>query len=96
MMLFFEFSLNLGAANWVGPDGVYPLLLKSCAASLSYPLSIVFCHSLETGNFPSECSVSTVIPLFKSGSCCSQFGVDVLHGFRKVGCLSSGPLFEQQ
>ena len=63
--------MTLGAASSAKPDRVHPLLLKSFVVLLAYSLSIVICHSLETGNVLSEWSVSTIFALFKGGSHCS-------------------------
>lgn len=50
----FEELLKLNSKKGTGPDGVHPILLKSCAALLYEPLSIIFNESLMTGSFPSR------------------------------------------
>lgn len=50
-----------------GPDGIPPIVLKNCAFSLTFPLTTLFNHSLQTGIFPSAWKISYVIPIFKSG-----------------------------
>ena len=50
----------------MGPDNIHPMLLKSCASSLAYPLYIIFHRSLHTGELPSDWKNSIVIPIFKS------------------------------
>ena len=51
----------------VGPDGIHPLLLRSCP-SLAAPLYMIFCKSLSNGVLPTDWKRSTVVPLFKKGS----------------------------
>lgn len=51
-----------------GPDGIPNNILKNCADSLSYPLTILFNHSLRTGYLPSLWKESYIIPLYKSGN----------------------------
>lgn len=50
-----------------GPDDVSPLFLRNCSETLSWPLSIIFNHSLR-GTFPSRLKVSYIVPIFMSGS----------------------------
>lgn len=50
-----------------GPDGLHPLFLKKCSASLSYPLATLFNASLKQGILPSVWKRSLIIPIHKSG-----------------------------
>jgi hypothetical protein len=50
-----------------GPDGIPPIILKNCAFSLTFPLTILFNISLQTGVFPLAWKTSYVTPVFKSG-----------------------------
>ena len=59
---------GLDGNSAMGPDGLHPLLLKSCAAQLAYPLFIVFRRSLIEGALPDDWMVSHVVPIFKKGS----------------------------
>ena len=59
---------GLDGNSAMGPDGLHPLLLKSCAAQLAYPLYIVFRRSLNEGTLPDDWLVSHVVPIFKRGS----------------------------
>lgn len=59
---------NLDGNSAMGPDGLHPTLLKTCAAELAYPLSVIFCRSLSEGVVPQSWKVSTVIPIFKKGT----------------------------
>ena len=52
----------------MGPDGAHPLLLKSCARELAYPLSVVFNRSLREGIVPRAWKESMVVPIFKKGT----------------------------
>ena len=50
-----------------GPDKIHGKILKNCAASLAYPLSIMFRISYNTGNIPKEWKVAHVVPVHKKG-----------------------------
>ena len=43
---------KLDESSAPGSDGVYPKLLKSCAATLSYQLLLIFIKSLREGKLP--------------------------------------------
>lgn len=51
-----------------GPDGIPPLLLRSCASVIAKPLTHIFNMSLSNGHFLDEWKVSFISPIFKSGS----------------------------
>ena len=59
---------GLDANSAMGPDGIHPQLLKSCASELAYPLCVIFRRSLSEGVVPDLWKESTVIPIFKKGS----------------------------
>jgi endonuclease/exonuclease/phosphatase family metal-dependent hydrolase len=59
-------DINSNKAN--GPDGIHGKILKFCAVSLSYPLSILFNLSYNTGSIPSEWKLANVVPIHKKGS----------------------------
>jgi len=50
-----------------GPDGLHPMLLKECAATIAEPLSRIFQHSYNTGSLPEEWQIAHVVPIFKKG-----------------------------
>jgi hypothetical protein len=58
----------LDGSSSSGPDGVHPMLLKSCCSELAHPLSVIFNKSLLSGSIPLLWSKSLVVPLFKAGS----------------------------
>lgn len=58
-------DINPGKA--AGPDGIHGMVLKNCAYSLSYPLSILFNNSYSTGCIPSDWKLALVVPVFKKG-----------------------------
>ena len=62
---------NLDSSSSAGPDNVHPQLLKSCAASLAYPLQLIFSLVITQGTFPMKWREAIIVPLFKSGSRCS-------------------------
>ena len=51
-----------------GPDGIHGKVLKNCAASLAYPLSIIFKISYNAGYIPKEWKIANVVPIHKKGS----------------------------
>ena len=59
--------MGLKSINTAGPDDIPPVFLKSCAFSLTFPLTSLFNMSLQTGCFPDVWKKSFVIPLHKSG-----------------------------
>lgn len=63
-----QILLNLDGNSAMGPDGLHPMLLKSCAAELSHPLHVIFCRSLDEGSLPAYWKKSLVIPIFEKGS----------------------------
>ena len=51
-----------------GPDGIHGKILKQCAVSLAYPLSILFNLSYNTGCIPREWKLAHVVPVHKKGA----------------------------
>jgi hypothetical protein len=64
----FERLLELNDDSSFGPDGIPPLVLKKCAFSLTFPLTLLFNISLQTGCFPTAWKISYITPIFKSGN----------------------------
>lgn len=48
-----------------GDDGIPPILLKHCAASLAKPLCLLFQKSFDSGGLPEDWAKATVVPIFK-------------------------------
>ena len=65
-----------------GPDGVDPIVLRSCAKSLAKPLSIIFKKSLDAGRLPKDWSRANVSPIFKKGSRLN------IHNYRPISLAS--------
>ena len=59
---------QLDTDSSMGPDGVHPMLLKSCANYLTLPLALIFSKSMDSGAIPVEWKKSHIVPLFKKGS----------------------------
>ena len=51
-----------------GPDGIHPMLLRSCAYMLAKPLARIYNESLETGILPTEWKTAEIAPIFKKGN----------------------------
>ena len=59
-------KINSNKAN--GPDKIHGKILKFCSGSVSYPLSILFKLSYNTGNIPAEWKLANVVPIHKKGA----------------------------
>lgn len=59
---------SLDGNTAMGPDRLHPLLLKSCATQLAYPLHIIFTRILNEGRLPVDWKSSIVLPIFKKGT----------------------------
>ena len=58
---------NLNPNKSKGPDNIDGLLLKNCAQSISYPLTILFNISFRTGSLPTEWKITNIVPVYKKG-----------------------------
>ena len=56
-------QLDPGKAT--GPDSISNVIIKACGDSLSYPLSLIFRKSLDTGVFPTAWKHANVTPVWK-------------------------------
>ena len=59
-------SINVNKAP--GPDGIHGKILKNCACSLAYPLSLLYKTSYNTGLIPTEWKLANIVPVHKKGS----------------------------
>ena len=59
---------GLDSSSSPGPDGLHPMIFKSCAAVLSAPVAIICRKSLDQGTLPEDWKLSRVVPIFKCGS----------------------------
>ena len=57
---------NLDISKATGPDGVQCLVLKHYAATLTYPISLIFKKSLKDGCLPQSWKLANVVPVFKN------------------------------
>ena len=58
---------GINSSKAAGPDGIHGEVLKNCASSLAYPLSILFNLSFSTGNIPQDWKTALVVPVHKKG-----------------------------
>ena len=58
-------SLNINKPP--GPDKLHPRLLKELCEVLSYPLSLIFKKSVDTGKIPCEWKYANITALYKKG-----------------------------
>ena len=63
----FNILRNINPNKAAGPDGIHGNVLKKCARSLAYPLSILFNLSFSTGCIPQDWKLALVVPVFKKG-----------------------------
>ena len=59
---------SLDTNKAVGPDLIHNKVLKSCASTLTRPLTILFNRSLSEGKFPQIWKNAQVTPIFKKGN----------------------------
>jgi hypothetical protein len=59
--------LDLESNKGPSPNGVPPLILKSCASSFALPLCLLFNRSLASCIFPDRWKLSFVTPILASG-----------------------------
>ena len=58
---------NLNPNKSKGPDNIDGLLLKNCAQSITYPLTILFNIFFRTGSLPTEWKMVNIVPVYKKG-----------------------------
>jgi len=51
-----------------GPDGIHPIVLKSCAEAVADPLSRIYQEFFESGIIPNNWNTAIITPIFKKGS----------------------------
>ena len=51
-----------------GPDNIPAFLVKDCAHILAKPLSALFNHCIQTGEFPDHWKLTNICPIFKDGN----------------------------
>ena len=74
---FFNFSIGtntiyqeltrINPNKSTGPDNISGRVLKHCARSIAYPLSLLFNLSFKTGSIPNEWKLAHVVPIHKKG-----------------------------
>ena len=59
----------------MGPDNISGFVIKNCAVSIAYPLSLLFNLSFNTGQLPEEWKLANIVPVFKKGdrSCVENY-----------------------
>ena len=50
-----------------GPDGINGKILKNCASSIAYPVTLLFNLSFSQGQIPSEWKLANIVPIHKKG-----------------------------
>ena len=58
---------QINSSKAAGPDGIDGKVLKNCAHSLAYPLSLLFNLSFSTGCIPLDWKTALVVPVYKKG-----------------------------
>ena len=59
-------SLNQNKSQ--GPDGINGKILKNCASSIAYPVTLLFNLSFSQGQIPSEWKLANIVPIHKKGN----------------------------
>ena len=63
-----EMLKNINVNKACGPDGISGKIFKNCSGSLSYPLSLLYRLSYNSGIVPQEWKMANVVPVYKKGS----------------------------
>ena len=58
-------SLNQNKSQ--GPDGINGKILKNCASSIAYPMTLLFNLSFSQGQLPFDWKLANVVPVHKKG-----------------------------
>ena len=58
---------NIKTNKAQGPDNIHGKILKECASSLAYPLSIIFNTCFTVGELPQEWKIANIVPIHKKG-----------------------------
>ena len=72
---------SLPAKTSSGHDGISNKLLKDLNHTISYPLSVIFNQSLESGIFPDKMKIAEIIPLHKNKE------EDLVNNYRPISLL---------
>ena len=64
-----------------GPDEIPPRVMKELRNEIAVPLTILFRHSIKTGEIPDEWRDAVVTPIFKQGR---------IHGHTSCGWVGRG------
>lgn len=81
--------LVLENKNNTSPDGVPNIFIKSCAESLTFPISYIFQYVMMSGNVPDLWKQSYVLPLYKKGE------QNIVSNYRPISLTCSiGKIFE--
>ena len=62
--------VGLDTTKAMGPDGIPPIVLSTCASALYKPLHYLFSMCLNSGYLPFEWKLHKVTPIYKSGDRC--------------------------
>ncbi|KFP56976.1 RNA-directed DNA polymerase from mobile element jockey, partial [Cathartes aura] len=62
-----EYLSNLHIRKSLGPDRMYPEVLRELADVIARPLSIIFDRSWQLGEVPKDWRKARVTPIFKKG-----------------------------
>ncbi|KAF4796725.1 hypothetical protein TURU_081889 [Turdus rufiventris] len=62
-----ELLSHLDVHKSMGPDGIYPRVMRELADELAKPLSIIYQQSWLTGEVPDDCKLANVTPINKKG-----------------------------
>ena len=62
-----DLLLQLDCHKSMGPDEIHPRVLRELTEVIAEPLSIIWQHSLLTGEVPEDWRLASVTPIYKKG-----------------------------
>jgi len=64
---YWAFLKNIKVDKSLGPDGIYPRILREAKEEIAGALTEIFVSSLASGEVPEDWRIANVVPLFKKG-----------------------------
>eukprot|EP00061_Rhincodon_typus_P008600 g31345.t1 len=73
---------NIKVDKSLGPDGIYPRMLKEAREEIAGVLTEIFVSSLVPGKVPENWTITNIVPFFKKG-------LSMVAWSRRLSCMGS-------